>query len=252
VSQSPKSPNSYELARVRLRGIYALAAGAILLLVVPVYEGIALAPLGYIDAVHAVATHKTFVPLVQWIGQHPGPDIAFHLLELAPFLLVFPLPRALRRVLPNPASRLSAILAWAGQIGFACYAVALLVGLFATAAATGANLNSAADAYANSFAIQNLLAHLAGGLLVALCLLLTSVSIARARGPRIFPDWVGFVALLPSALLTATAFQFIGQPAQVEGSLAAPSFALLALWFLAVGYFLARLPFLPPEEKATE
>ena len=92
---------SYELARVRLRGWYAIAAGVVLLVGVPLLEGAFLAPLGYIDAVNPVAAHESFVSLVQWLVLDPGPDIALHVVEVVPFLLVLALPRALRRVLPG-------------------------------------------------------------------------------------------------------------------------------------------------------
>jgi uncharacterized membrane protein len=244
---------SYELARLRLRGWYAIAAGVVLLVGVPLLEGAFLAPLGYIDAVNAVAAHKSFVSLVQWLVLDPGPDIALHVVEVVPFLLVLALPRALRRVLPGREGRWSAVTAWLGQIGFACYAVALIVGLIgslaaansAAAATTTAQLRAVADGYANSYAIQNLLSQVVGGVLVALCILFTSVQIARVRGPRVFPDWLGFLGLLPAALLTATAFEFISQPAQVDAPLAAPALALLALWFAGVGFFLARLTAVP-------
>ncbi len=238
----------YELARIRLRGWYAIVAGVLLLVGVPLLEGAFLAPLGYIDAVNAVAAHKSFAPLVEWLALDPGPDLALHVVEAAPFVLVLALPRALRRVLPTPSNRWSVLMVWTGQIGFACYAVALIVGLFAGLAAgstagigTAAAINSAAATYANSFAIQNLLSHVVGGLLVALCILLTGVRIARVQKVRVFPDWLGFLGLFPAALLTATAFEFVGQPAQVEAPLAAPALALLALWFAGIGYYLARL-----------
>lgn len=244
---------SFELARVRLRGWYAIAAGVVLLVGVPLLEGAFLAPLGYIDAVNSVAAHTSFVSLVQWLVIDPGPDIALHVVEVVPFLLVLALPRALRRVLPGREGRWSAVTAWMGQIGFACYAVALIVGLIASlaaansaaAATTTAQLRAVADNYANSYAIQNLLSQVVGGALVALCILFTSVQIARVRGPRVFPDWLGFLGLLPAALLTATAFEFISQPAQVDAPLAALALALLALWFAGVGLFLARLRSLP-------
>jgi uncharacterized membrane protein len=246
---------SFELARLRLRGWYALVAGGLLLVGVPLLEGAFLAPLGYIDAVNAVAAQRSFVPLVQWLALDPGPDIALHVVEAAPFLLVLALPGTLRRVLAAGGGRWSVVAAWLGQIGFACYAVALFVGLFSSLAAgsaaatatTAAQTRAVAESYANSFAIQNLLSHVLGGLLVALFILFTSVQVARTRGSRVLPDWLGFLGLFPAALLTASAFEFIGQPAQVDAPLAAPALALLALWFAGIGYFLSRLPAVPAE-----
>src|SRR5262249_60019262 len=110
--------------------------------------------------------------------------------QLVPFLLAFPLPRTLRRVLPQPESRLSATMAWSGQIGFTCYALALLLGLFTSGgAASASNLTMGAATYANGYALQSLISPVGGGLLLSLCLVLTSVGIARSRG---LPDWLGF------------------------------------------------------------
>jgi hypothetical protein len=238
---------SLELARVRLRGAYAIVAG-VLIFCLPVYEGFVLAPLGYITAVGSVSPKTGFGPLVQWTAAHPGPAFGFRLLQLIPFLLAFPLPRALRRVLPNPESRLSAVMAWSGQLGFACYALALLVGLFASNAAAGsANSSGAADAFANSYAVQTIISRIVGGVLISLCIVLASVGIARGKT---LPDWLGFAGLLVAALLTATALQFAGGPAQIETPLSPWSFVLLAAWLLAVGVVLVRMRGLPATRAA--
>src|SRR5690242_20092172 len=168
---------SLELARIRLRGWYAIVAGA-LILCLPLYEGFVLAPLGYIDAVRAVSPQAGFGPLVRFTAAHPGPSIGFRLLELVPFLLAFPLPRALRRVLPKPESRLAAVMAWSGQIGFACYALALVLGIFASNATAG---TGDAAGFATSYAIQTILSRIAGGLLVALFIVLVSLGVARSK-----------------------------------------------------------------------
>ncbi len=227
-----------ELARIRLRGWYAIVAGA-LIFCLPVYESFVLAPLGYIDAVHAVSPKTGFGSLVQWTATYPGPAFGFRVLQLVPFLLAFPLPRALRRILPQPERRGSAIMAWSGQIGFACFALALVIGIFASNATAA---SGDASAFANSYAVQTIISRIVGGLLVALSILLASVGIARSK---VLPDWLGFGGLLVAAVLTATAVQFAGGPAQVETALSPWSFVLLAVWLLAVGVFLARLHALP-------
>lgn len=232
-----------ELARIRLRGWYAIVAGA-LIFCLPLYEGFVLAPLGYVDAVRAVSPQAGFGSLVHWTAAHPGPALGFRLLQLVPFLLAFPLPRALRRVLPRPDGRASAVMAWSGQIGFACFALALVIGIFASNAAAA---SGDAAGFANSYAVQTIISRIAGGVLVALFILLASVGIARGK---VLPDWLGFGGLLVAAVLTATAFQFAGGPAQVETSLSPWSFVLLAAWLLGVGVFLARLPGLPSPSTA--
>lgn len=233
-----------ELARVRLRGWYAIVAGA-LIFCLPLYEGFVLAPLGYIDAVRAVSPTAGFGPLVRWTATYPGPALGFRLLELAPFLLAFPLPRTLRRILPRPEGRSAAVMAWAGQIGFACFALALVLGLFASNA-TAASGDAAG--FASSYAVQTILSRIVGGVLVALFILLASVGIAR---DKTLPDWLGFGGLLVAAVLTATALQFAGGPAQVETALSPWSFVLLAAWLLAVGVYLVRLPALPSSSAPT-
>jgi len=235
---------SLELARVRLRGIYAVAAGLLLFVGLQLFVSVFLAPIGYLDAVRAISPKAGFAPLVRWIGQHPSSALSYRIVQLLPFLLAFPLPRTLRRVLPTPESRLSAVAAWAGQIGFACYAVALLLGVFTSGSAASApTLVIGAATYANGYAVQSLISHVAGGLMVSLCIVLTSVGIARGR---VLPDWLGFSGLLPAGLLTATALQFAIQSTQVETSLSPLALVALALWLVGVGIFLARLKALPP------
>src|SRR5262249_20312803 len=195
-------------------------------------------------AVRAISPTRGFAPLVRWIGQHPSSALAYRVVQLVPFLLAFPLPRTLRRVLPQPESRLSATMAWSGQIGFTCYALALLLGLFTSGgAASASNLTMGAATYANGYAVQSLISHVVGGLLLSLCLVLTSVGIARSR---VLPDWLGFAGLLPAGLLTATAVQFAIQPTQVETSLSPLALVTLALWLIGIGICLTRLKVLPP------
>src|SRR5262249_53227712 len=91
---------------------------------------------------------------------------------------------------------------------------------------------------ANGYAVQSLISHVAGGLLVSLCIVLVSVGVARGR---VLPDWLGFAGLLPAGLLTATAVQFAIQPTQVETSLSPLALVALALWLVGIGIFLARL-----------
>jgi hypothetical protein len=242
---------SLELARVRLRGIYAVTAGLLLFVGLQLFVSVFLAPVGYLDAVRAISPKNGFAPLVHWIGQHPGSALAYRVIQLLPFLLAFPLPQTLRRVLPAPGSRISAVMARAGQLGFACYAVALLLGLFTSGSAAAVpNLTAGATTYADGYAVQSLISHVAGGLLISLSIVLTSVGIARSP---LLPDWLGFAGLLPAGLLTATALQFAIQPTQVETSLSPLALVTLALWLVGIGIFLARLEALPPlaESPAT-
>ncbi|HEV2458776.1 MAG TPA: hypothetical protein VGS80_10465 [Ktedonobacterales bacterium] len=243
---------SEELARVRLRGIYALAAGIILLVGVPLVESVSLASAGYLAAVDAVARTGNFVLLVAWISRNAGADGAFHLFEVVPFLLAFTLPRTLSRLMWPEGARAGQVVTLVGRVGFACYAVALVVGVltsktaaatFATAT-TSAQQQAAAAGFASAFGIQNLIANVVGGLLVAVCAALVSV---RSLKSPVLPSVVGFLGMLVAAFLVVTALQFAFGLQQVETSLSALSFAALALWLGAIGLVLIRLRALPQQ-----
>jgi hypothetical protein len=247
---------SAELARVRLRGIYALAAGIILLVGVPLVESVSLASAGYLAAVEAVARTGSFVPLVAWISRNAGADGAFHLFEIVPFLLAFTLPGTLHRLMWPEGARAGWVMALAGRIGFACYAVALAVGILTSksatadfaAATTGAQHQAAAAGFASAFGVQNLIANVVGGLLVAACAALVSL---RSLTAPVLPSVVGFLGMLVVALLTLTALQFAFGLQQVETSLSALSFAALALWLGSIGIVLVRLRALPRQGART-
>src|SRR5215467_879711 len=118
-----------ELARTRLRGIYAMVAGAMLLIGVPALESVSLAASGYLTAVDATARGGSFEPLLAWIAANSGLDGGFRLFELVPFLLAVTLPGTLAHVLWPAPSVGSRVTLWAGRIGFAAYAVAIIMGI---------------------------------------------------------------------------------------------------------------------------
>src|SRR5258708_25150801 len=88
-----------KLARVRLRGMYAILAGGILLIVVPVFQALFLASEGYIEAVAPVATRRDFRPLLAPSSHRSGAESACHLLHLVPFLPIIRVASGLRRAL---------------------------------------------------------------------------------------------------------------------------------------------------------
>src|SRR5260370_22976978 len=120
------------LARVRLRGMYAILAGGILLIIVPVFQALFLAYEGCMEAVAPVVSRRDFGPLLAWSSQHAGAEIAYHLLQLIPFLLIIGLPSALRRALWARGDRASAVEVAAGVAGVLAYAVAIGIGIVAT------------------------------------------------------------------------------------------------------------------------
>jgi hypothetical protein len=240
------------LARTQLRGLYAIAAGFLLLLGVPLFQGVFLAPNGYIEATDAVVRHVDFGPLLLWTSQHAGIATVFHLLELVSFLLVLGLPGALRRVLwgdPGPGGL--AMLA-SGTLGFAAYAVAIVIGIVAGISAANTYASSPqhsqaaiARSYASTYAFSTLLSQVIGGILVALCVGLASVRIIRTRT---LLTWIGYFGLLFAALLILTAVQFSSQLTQAETTLSPFTFATFALWLVCIGVQLAglrRMPDLP-------
>ncbi len=235
----------FELARVKLRGVYAVAAGILMLVGIPFFENAVLAPTGYVTAIEQVARSGSFAPLLAWAGEHAGLDLAFHVVELAPFLLVVALPGSLRRVLWPRDRRIGRVAALSGLAGFMLYALAIVIGAFATRAAADAFLHdhvTTAASYRGQYALQTLIAQVGGALLVGLCLLLVGARVVRTR---LLPRWLGFASIVPAGLLALTALQFLATPTQVETATSSITFAALALWFIAMGIGLARLRTLP-------
>src|SRR5258708_15469754 len=87
------------LARVRLRGMYAILAGGILLIVVPVFQALFLASEGYIEADAPAARRRDFGPLLASGSQHSGAQIAYSLPPLVPLLPLICLASGPRRAL---------------------------------------------------------------------------------------------------------------------------------------------------------
>lgn len=244
-----------ELARVKLRGGYAAFAGAVLLIGIPLFESLFLGQ-AYVSTVSQAAAQGTFGPLLAWAGQHPGGDLAFHIIEVVPFLLAALLPGVLRRVLWPRGTAGGRLVALCGQVGFALFALAVLLGIPTTgkaasdylSAGSAAAARNAAQGFADAFGFQNLLSHVAGGVLVALFIVLVSVRIVRTP---IFSRWLGYYGLLPAVLLGATALQYLGSLAQIETPLSPITFAALAFWLLLLGVLLARLGRLPESAPAS-
>ena len=244
-----------ELARARLRGVYAIVAGVLLLVGIPLVEGFFLAPTGYLDAVAPAAQRGDFGPLLVWTGRNGSSDLTFHLVELLPFLLAALLPAALRSVLWQRQARGGLAARLVGQVGFALFALAVLLGIASSSSSGGAYLaarsaagrSAEAASFASAYALQNVLSHVVGGALVAVFLMLVSVRILRAGT---MPRWLAYAGLLVALVLGATAVQFLAGPQQVETPLSPLAFAALALWLIVTGAVLMRLRSLPHPEAA--
>jgi hypothetical protein len=235
-----------ELARLRLRGIYAVVAGVILAFAVPYFQGAFLASQGYADAIGPLAAHQNFEPLVIWVVGHSGADRGARLVEIVPFLLLFVFPPALCRVLWDTPVRTTWIARFAGQVGFGLYVIAGVLGIITstTAASAYAAAHSAADraaavqSFAAAYAIETLLSRVLGGLLIALFLLLVSVRMVRLKA---FPAWVGYSGIVVGALQGATALLFGVAPTQPETSTSLVAHFALALWLIAIGLYMFKL-----------
>ena len=136
---------------------------------------------------------------------------------------------------------------WAGRVGFALFALALILGLFTSGGSAAAYANAPTDAqraavaasYANAFAIETLLSHVGGGLLVALFLALASHDLRLVRPiPAAFRLFGYFIA----ALLLVTALFYALAPGQVETPTSTVTLFGLALWFIGLGVVFLRQP----------
>jgi hypothetical protein len=232
-------------AIIRLRGYYALLAGALLLIVVPLYQLTVLAPSGYTAALAPAVERRDFAPLLAWLVNHLWASRGYRLLQLAPFLLALTFPHAITLLSDMPHGRRQVVTVWAGRIGFALFALALILGFFTSASSAAAYANATTDSqraavaasYANAYAIETLLAHVAGGLLVALFLALASHDLRQVRSiPAAFRLFGYFVA----ALLLVTALFYALAPGQVEAPTSTITFFGLALWFIALGLVFLR------------
>lgn len=254
-----------ESARVKLRGIYAIVAGVLWLLVIPYYQGSILDPQGYTMAIRPISARRDFAPLLHWIAQHAGADRGARLLGIVPYLLAITLPPALLRALGRVGGRRAPLPRIAGQLGFGLFVVVGAAGVLSSAA-TGARYATATTAtarasavhtFATSYTVETVLARGCGGLLLALFLGLvsayalapTSASAGSSSNSlRALPAWIGYFGLLVAALEVATALLALVAPTQVDAPFAPLAYFALALWLLAVGVSLARLRALPEDE----
>jgi hypothetical protein len=243
---------SIALAQARLRGIYAIVAGAILIVVVPFFEGTILASTGYATAVMIIINQYDFGPYLAWVGANQDLDVIFHGVQFLVFLLAFTLPPVLVTILWTTPSRASLLARLCGQIGFGCYALAIVLGLLVTGssaadyanAATAAQHAAVADHFGSLFALQNVLSHIAGGAFLAASLMIFSAQTMH-KDQKMLPAWLGYLGVLVAALLVITALQFAAVPAAAETSLSSVSFFALAVWLVLLGVYLARIRALP-------
>jgi hypothetical protein len=247
---------SEELARTRLRGGYAILAGILLLLGVPLFQSLVLVPIGYVTAVNAIVAHQDFGPLLSWAAAHPGESRLFRVVEVVPFLLAMGLPGPLSSILWAEASTGRHLAAWLGRIGFALFALALFIGMFTSAASATSYVHAQSESvrqaialdYAGHYALETLLSRILGGICLTVFLVLVSLRMVRVRR---FPLWFGVIGVLCAALQATTAVFFAFGPTHATTPTAGLAFIALALWLLVVGVFLVRTRALPPDSTST-
>jgi hypothetical protein len=241
---------SEALARLRLRGGYAILAGVLLLIGVPIFQALVLSPTGYVDAVNAIIAHRNFGPLLSWAAAHPFESRLFRVFEVIPFLLALGLPGPMRGLLWPSQPRGGRVALWAGRIGFALFALALFIGMFTSAASatsfvtaqsSDARQASALD-YAGRYALETILSRVLGGVAVTIFLVIISLKSVRTRR---FPLWFSYLGIVCAALQAATALLFALGPAQATTPTSGLAFIFLALWLILAGALLVRLRALP-------
>ncbi len=228
-----------ELARLRLRGAYAIVAGALLLLVAPLYQSLALGP-AYTAAITPIAQSRNFTPYLTWLMANLAADQTSRVVQTLPFLLALTLPSALSAWL-WPAQRHPRLVALiSGWVGFGAFVVAGLIGFIASAqaattfqlAASDTARAAVASSFAQEYALQSLLSRGIGG--IALAIFLARVSLRFASSTRL-PRWVAYLGGMVAALEAANAVFFLLNPLNVQAPTASLSLAGLAVWLLVTG-----------------
>jgi hypothetical protein len=228
-----------ELARLRLRGIYAIIAGMLLLLVAPLYQALALGP-AYTAAVIPIAQSRDFIPYLSWLALNLAADQTSRIIQALPFLLALTLPHALGIWLWPGQRRARLIALISGWMGFGAFVLAGLIGLIASAqaannfqAATSAITRATvASAFAQEYALQSLISRGVGG--VALAVFLAHISLRLAKATRL-PRWAAYLGGVVAALEAANAIFFLLNPLNVLAPTATLSLAGLAVWLLVIG-----------------
>lgn len=251
---------SEELARIRLRGGYAILAGILLLLGVPLFQSLILVPTGYVTAVNAIVVHQNFGPLLSWAAAHPLESRLYRVIEVVPFLLALGLPGPLHTILWAGEHNGGQVATWLGRIGFALFALALFIGMFTSAGSATSYVQAQSETvrqaialdYASHYALETLLSRILGGICLTMFLVLVSLRMTRVRR---FPLWFGVVGVVCGALQATTAIFFAFGPTQATTPTAGLAFITLALWLLVAGVFLVRMRALPtvatPESALT-
>jgi uncharacterized membrane protein len=247
-----------EIARLKLQGFYSLLAGAILLLGVPIYQAVVLAPAGYHAPSDTAFSKGDYGPLLLWIAGHGSEFIIFRCIELVAFLLMLRLPLALYRALRSRGTTLARWMVVSGLGGLVLFAAMIALSTF-TFVNTAASYS---QAHEGSAAAQNILTsfngfygiealgqNTLGGFLIAIFLLCASLLIARSGK---LSNLLVYFGLLAAALMAALALLFAVSPPSAQTQLNTPALASFAVWLIWLGMLLnLRAVHLVPDAAQT-
>jgi hypothetical protein len=232
------------LTSLRWRGLAALVGGVVLLMAVPLYQALVLAPAGYLEATARIGSGQQFGPYLAWAAAHAGIDTGYRLVEIVPFALALAVPGALRRLLWADAAPRGRVVEALGLAGFALFAAAIALaavmaphtaGQYAAQPAARAAI---ARGYTSLYAFETLVTNVLAGGLIASFLLLTSL---RGSATGRMPGWLAYIGLATGGLLGATAVLFLFALTQTETPTASLAILGLALWLMAIGLLLLRV-----------
>lgn len=228
-----------EHARLRLRGVYAIIAGATLLFVAPLYHAVALGS-AYDTATSAITRSHDFNPYLAWLTDHLATDQASRVIQTLPLLIALALPGPLSAWLwgERPRWRLATLIA--GWIGFGAFVIAGIVGVVASGDVAASYSSTTSDAarsaitvaFSQNYALQSLVARGVGGL--ALAVFLGQVSLRGATSARL-PRWAVYVGWLVAALEAANGIVFLVNPLNLQAPTTSLTPAALAIWLLVIG-----------------
>lgn len=228
-----------EYARLRLRGVYGIIAAVLILVVAPIYQGLALGQT-YAATILAIGQSRNFIPYVAWLTTHLGSDQTFRVIQALPLALALLLSGPLCAWLWPEGRRARWIATIAGWVGFGIFVLAAVVGFIASASAASAAADATSPtrylqivtAFSQEYALQSLLSRGIGG--VALAIFLGMVGLRLARATR-FPRWVAYLTGLVAALEAANAVVFLLNPLNVLAITASLSLFGVAIWLLVIG-----------------
>lgn len=255
------------LSRLRTNGALDLTSALLLLLAIPLYQGLILTPLSYGPALSGTAAGN-FTPYLNWIGTHTIPFLIYRVLLVLAYALLLTLPFSLFRIiiaqelmdqreqeetdsedeLPAEAWRgkgFAVLAAWAGLFGLIAYIMGTLGSTtYLLFVSNGFTLSTPVPGNFTIVAsIFSLISNTLGTGLLALSTLFFGAFIAR-RGLQLWPGiWVAFayLGLAVAALLSGAAVEVASAPVTAQAALVAPATVLFALWVGWLGLMLVRL-----------